>query len=121
MRLFKLRLINSRRNKSITSLLYKDPTLMKEAGNLMLEETDNNLEDEVEDTIIGCQNPNHSKQVVRNQNRNLTIPHACGQEGHIAVGCRVRLDHKKSLNFGLPNPGDKDLAERGNVPQTRMH
>ena len=42
----------------------------------MLEETDNNLEDEVEDTHIGCQNPNHSKQVVRNQYRNLTIPHA---------------------------------------------
>ena len=42
----------------------------------MLEETDNNLEDEVEDNHIGCQNPNHSNQVVRNQYRNLTIPRA---------------------------------------------
>ena len=27
----------------------------------------------------------------------------CGQEGHIALGCRVRLDHqKKNLNFSGP-------------------
>ena len=76
LRLCKLKLINSRLNKSITSLLHKDPTLIKEAGSLMLEETDNNLEVEVEYTGIGCQNPNNSKQVVNNQYRNLTIPHA---------------------------------------------
>ena len=55
------------------------------------------------------------------QKSDNTTCYRCGQEGHIAIGCRVRLDHKKSLNFRLPNPGDKDLAERGNVPQTRMH
>lgn len=49
------------------------------------------------------------------------ICYRCGQEGHIAIGCRIRIDHKKPLNFKSPNPGDKGLAGRDNVPQTRMH
>lgn len=46
------------------------------------------------------------------------ICYRCGQEGHIAIGCRVRVDHKKDLNFRLPNPGDKGLAEGRTVPPT---
>jgi len=33
------------------------------------------------------------------------ICYRCGQEGHIALGCRVRTDHLKNLNEDLPLPG----------------
>ena len=40
----------------------------------------------------------------------------CGQEEHIAVGCRVRVDH---LNTGWSNLGDKDVTKDGKVPFTK--
>lgn len=39
----------------------------------------------------------------------------CGQEGHIAVGCRVRTDHRRgTLNYNRPNPGAEGLAHPQN-------
>ena len=36
----------------------------------------------------------------------------CGQKGHVAFGCRVRMDHRKAhLNYRKPTSGDKGLAE----------
>lgn len=35
----------------------------------------------------------------------------CHQKGHIAIGCRVRLDHQRAdLNSSRPNPGAKGLV-----------
>lgn len=44
--------------------------------------------------------------------QNKVICYRCHQEGHIAVGCRVRLDHQKAqhLNFNRSNPGARGLA-----------
>ena len=42
----------------------------------------------------------------------------CGQKGHIAIGCRVRTDHRKAhLNYRKPTSGDKGLAEGQEVPR----
>lgn len=44
----------------------------------------------------------------------------CGQEGHIAVGCRVRTDFQRQpLNYKQSIPGDEELAARGTVPGNR--
>ena len=37
----------------------------------------------------------------------------CGQEGHIALGCRVRTDHLRNLNATSPMQRGKHLARRG--------
>lgn len=49
------------------------------------------------------------------------ICYRCHQEGHIAVGCRVRLDHQKAqhLNFNRSNPGARGLAAPRQGPLTR--
>ena len=52
----------------------------------------------------------------RRQPSDPVICYKCGQEGHIAVGCRVRVDH---LNTGWSNPGDKDLTKDDQVPFTK--
>lgn len=55
------------------------------------------------------------------QPNNITC-YRCGQEGHIAVGCRVRTDHRRGhLNFSRPNPGVKDLAQQRNGPSTKTN
>lgn len=50
------------------------------------------------------------------QQSDPVICYKCGQEGHIALGCRVRLDH---LNARWSNPGDKDLTKGTKVPFTK--
>ena len=45
------------------------------------------------------------------RNFNTVICWRCGQEGHIQVGCRVRIDHlKRPLNFVRPASGGGRLA-----------
>lgn len=53
--------------------------------------------------------------------QNKVICYRCHQEGHIAVGCRVRLDHQKAqhLNFNRSNPGARGLAAPRQGPLTR--
>ena len=48
------------------------------------------------------------------QNDKQIVCYTCGQEGHIAVGCRVRTDHRSSLNSNRPHPGAKGLAHPEN-------
>lgn len=44
----------------------------------------------------------------------------CGQEGHIALGCRVRTDfQRKPLNYKESASGDEGLAQRRKVPENR--
>lgn len=50
------------------------------------------------------------------QQSDPVICYKCGQEGHIALGCRVRLDH---LNARWSNPRDKDLTKGTKVPFTK--
>lgn len=50
---------------------------------------------------------------------NSTVCYRCGQEGHIAIGCRVRIDHRRNLNYRRPNSGDKGPAGIDMVPSTR--
>uniref|UniRef100_A0A8W8JGL6 CCHC-type domain-containing protein n=1 Tax=Magallana gigas TaxID=29159 RepID=A0A8W8JGL6_MAGGI len=47
------------------------------------------------------------------QQSDPVICYKCGQEGHIALGCRVRLDH---LNARWSNPRDKGLTK---APRTK--
>ncbi|XP_062606590.1 paraneoplastic antigen Ma3 homolog [Saccostrea cucullata] len=67
-------------------------------------------EPRVSDVDQGQQMPRRSGSVVC---------YKCGQEGHIAVGCRVRVDHRRNLNYRWPNPGDKGLADNTVVPPAR--
>lgn len=42
----------------------------------------------------------------------------CGQVGHIAVGCRVLVNHRRqALNYNTSAPGDKGLARGSRVPE----
>lgn len=48
----------------------------------------------------------------------ITVCYRCGQEGHIAIGCRGRIDHRRNLNFRRPTSGDKGPAGKDMVPST---
>ena len=55
-------------------------------------------------------------------NEGKIICYKCHQEGHVAIGCRVRLDHQRApLNSSRPNPGAKDQASLSQGPSTKKH
>lgn len=44
----------------------------------------------------------------------------CGQVGHVAIGCRVLVNHRRQgLNFNRSTPGDEGLARGRRVPGNR--
>lgn len=60
----------------------------------------------------------------RNQNQGKIVCYRCNQEGHVAIGCRVRTDHQRRpdhLNSNRPNPGAEDQAGPYEGPLTRKH
>ena len=44
----------------------------------------------------------------------------CGQFGHMAYGCRVRLDHRRSLNFSRPSSSGRRPVFRRDDPERRI-
>ncbi|CAG2222986.1 unnamed protein product [Mytilus edulis] len=40
------------------------------------------------------------------------VCHRCGQEGHIKIGCRTRMDHSRNLNARKPVQRDADALSR---------
>lgn len=53
----------------------------------------------------------------RYQSREEPECYTCGQKGHIAIGCRVRMDHSKAhLNYRKPASGGEGLAGRQKAP-----
>ena len=65
------------------------------------------------------ENTDDMPQQQRSPDKKVTVCYKCGQEGHIAIGCRVRTDHRRSLNYSRPNPGAKDLARRKDGPSAK--
>lgn len=56
---------------------------------------------------------NYSRGKDKQQGKDITC-FKCGQKGHVAVGCRVRLDHKKDLNSKGPTSRRGRQATRQN-------
>ena len=55
------------------------------------------------------------------KSRGPIVCYRCGQEGHIARGCRVRTDFlRQPLNFKESTSGDEGLAQRRRVPEKRV-
>jgi hypothetical protein len=47
----------------------------------------------------------------RYRSREEPVCYTCGQRGHIARGCSVRMDHSRAhLNYNKPTPGGEGLA-----------
>ncbi|XP_062566718.1 uncharacterized protein LOC134229024 [Saccostrea cucullata] len=58
----------------------------------------------------------------RDQQKGKIVCFRCHQEGHLAIGCRVKLDHQRKqghLNSNRPNPGVEDQARSTGDPVTR--
>ena len=60
---------------------------------------------------------NYSRGNDKQQRGDITC-FKCGQKGHVAVGCRVRLDHKKNLNSkGPTSRRGRQATKRSSVNQ----